>query len=221
MNQDDEEALLTRMRRGHPDSLICSPESDLVIEGYPRSGNTFIHDMISVLTEGGKRLRIAHHTHAVENLELASLYGVPACVLIRRPEDAILSYHIYSGYPIEECARRYEAFYSSAVDLSGPVVVAGFDRIVGDFGAVVEKLNSILERPIPVAVDLDEAAARALARAGQRARRTHGADALRKGGVPSAERDRVKAGLRDQVQDHLRRAPEIDRLFQRVVETGR
>jgi len=220
MNPDRDDDILARMRRGHPESLICNPDTDLVIEGYPRSGNTFMHDMIAVLCEGRRRLKIAHHTHAADNLRLASRYGVPGCVLIREPEDAILSYHIYSANDVEECARRYVAFYESVPALTGPRVVAGFDEVVGDFGPVLAKLNSILARPLPVPADLEAAAAKALKRAAERAEQTHGESAGRKGGVPNPEREKVKEALRGRVRDFLERTQEIDRLYRRVVELG-
>jgi hypothetical protein len=220
MNCEIEEQLLSRMRKAHQDTLICSPDTDLVIEGYPRSGNTFVHDMIMVLTDGGQRLKIAHHTHAAENLALATFYGVPGCVLIRPPEDAILSYHIYSGYDIEECVRRYRAFYAAVDGLTGPTVIAEFAEITGNFGVVIQKLNSILSRPLPAPANLEAAASAALQRAGTRAIKTHGPDVLRKGGVPSPERDKVKAGLRKRVQNYLRAEPGIHRLYREVVASA-
>lgn len=51
---------------------LCTRYTDIVIEGSPRSSNTFTLDILNVLqTEGMPRLKVTHHTHGVENILIA------------------------------------------------------------------------------------------------------------------------------------------------------
>ena len=186
--------------------LVCGPKTDLVIEGYPRSGNTFTVDMLQVLMQGRRpQLRIAHHTHSADNLRMAAHHGVPCAVLVRAPQDAILSFMIYSGRDAAFCTERYLQFYRFVLALRTPWVLLPFELVVKDFNAVVDRLNPLVGGRIPRSADLAADAERARQRLVERTRKT-GFDPL-KAGLQTAEREARKAELRQVVTAHLAADP--------------
>lgn len=185
-----------------PAHLVCGPKTELVIEGYPRSGNTFTMDMLQVLMQGSKpRLRISHHTHSVDNLRMAMHHGVPCAVLIRPPQDAILSFMIYSGRDAVACTERYVKFYEFVRQMTVPWLLLPFETVVSDFNAVVDQLNTLVGGRIPRSADPEADAERARQRLVERADKT-GFDPL-KAGLRTTEREARKAELRQTVLAHL------------------
>lgn len=216
----DTEALRQSLLKGHAPHLVCGPETELVVEGYPRSANTFSVDMIAVLTEleGGRRM--AHHTHSVDQLRLAEALGIPVLVLIRTPAEAILSFRIYSDHPPERCIARYRDFYRAVLSLRAPVAVAGFDEVTGDFNRVLERVNPLLRRPVPLSQDLAADMEKARARELARAERTHGALSTRRIGVPDPAREEIKRQMRAEVAAAVAACPDLARLHAEVLRRG-
>lgn len=69
-------------------SLLVNEDTDIVIEGYPRSANTFAVAAFEIAQ--GKPSKIARHTHAIAQLKRAAALKLPTLVIIREPEQAIL-----------------------------------------------------------------------------------------------------------------------------------
>lgn len=204
----------------HEQKLVCGPDYDLAIEGYPRSANTYCVGMINVLCEaaGQKRPAIGHHTHSVLNLRLAAGYGIPMLVLIRDPADAILSYKIWENVPTEVCLQRHIAFHTELLDLKAPYLLARFDEVVGDFNTVVTRLNTVLKTPLPRSRDLaaDTAEVQARIKARSEAKR-HGTDINLRVASPTPEREKLKAALRSEITRALADNPEPMRLYREVL----
>jgi hypothetical protein len=200
----------------HPPKHVCGPDTDIVIEGYPRSANSFTIRMLHVMQTGPKRrhLRIAHHTHNADNLLLGALAGKAQLVLVRKPEDAILSFMIYSERPVELAASRYLRFYRSVLALPaagkarGRRAVVDFDTVVTDFNAVVTRINAITARSIPLANDLPALVAQVKAEVAEK--EAAKGTSIRKLGSPLAEREVLKDALRAEVAAYLQDHPEIE-----------
>lgn len=119
---------------------LTGPDTDLVIEGYPRSGNTFA--VVAFQTCQPQLLRVAHHHHAPAQVMRAVKLKIPVLVLIRTPADAVTSLLVRRPELTPELAlRSYVRFYRSLLRLTPKLVVARFDELTADFGAVIEKLN--------------------------------------------------------------------------------
>jgi hypothetical protein len=126
-----------RPKRRH---LVVTRKTEIVIEGYPRSGNTFA--VAAFLLAQGRPVKIAHHLHVPAQVILAAKWGIPTIVLIRNPEEAILSRlirnpHISIDFAIEE----YLLFYRSLKGLKDQFVLATFDEVTKDFGSVIKRVN--------------------------------------------------------------------------------
>ncbi|MEO9778519.1 MAG: hypothetical protein ABJH07_23285 [Sedimentitalea sp.] len=204
-------------------NLVCQPRSKLVVEGYPRSANTFSVDMINVICDatGHKRPPMGHHTHSVLNLRLGALQNIPIVVLIRDPAAAILSYKIFSGRPVSFCLDRYVTFYSRTLQLNKPFILGEFEETINDFNAVLTRLNAVLDDPLPLSDDLARDTARAQDQARARAAQRHGDKATERVGVPTEERETLKQEQRAEVEEALAKNPEPMRLYNEVLARGR
>lgn len=114
--------------------------TDVVIEGFERSGNSFAVTAFQLAQS--RPVRIAHHLHAAGQVIVAVRHGVPALVLIRRPEDAIVS--LLARYPhlsIRQAMKGYRRFYEPLLPLRRTCVLARFESVISDFGAVTRRLN--------------------------------------------------------------------------------
>src|SRR5204862_776059 len=98
-----------RHRRRYKDLLI-SDDTELVIEGYPRSGNTFA---VAALQFAQTRvLRIARHTHSPAQVMEAVRRRLPTLVLVRAPRDAAVSLVIREpAVTLERALKRYERYH--------------------------------------------------------------------------------------------------------------
>lgn len=193
---------------------VCNQNTRLVVEGYPRSGNSFTVDMLAVC--GGSRLRreeMAHHTHEIENLLLADACGIPKMILIREPEDAILSYMIFSGRPVAACAERYARFYRCARNLLSNAIIVHFRDAIADFRTVACRLNALGNYGIPQDQDFSlrhqEALALLRGRASDDPER-----AARQVAAPSEKREEMKKAARANVLDYLERNGEARRAYE-------
>jgi len=212
--------LQTRLS-GVSERLACGPDTEIVIEGYPRSGNTFTLDMIRVRQQApramGHEMKIAHHTHRVETLLVGQALGKPLLVLLRWPEDAILSYVIYAGTGIEAAAQRYVDFYSAALRLDPPPVVVCFETVVSDINRVLAAVNAVTGDQVPLSEDIAADTARAYAReAERRAKMLDGQFAMRIA-QPHPDREVLKQRRRAEVTDFLAEKPRIQALYEQVL----
>jgi hypothetical protein len=121
-------------------SLLIAPDTEIVIEGFPRSGNTFA---VAAFQQAQKRqIKIAHHLHAEAQILEGVKRSLPAIVLIREPLAAIRSLKIRQPeLAVEEAFRRYIRFYSITRRVLKHIVVAKFEDVVEDFGTIIERVN--------------------------------------------------------------------------------
>ena len=124
--------------RGH--GVPLSEDTDIVIEGFPRSGNTFAVAAFAVAQRGP--VRIAHHVHAPGHVIEAVRQRLPVLVLIRRPEDAVREFvRIRPALTAAQAARGYVRFYRPLVPHRHRFVVGSFEEVTTDFGAVIRRIN--------------------------------------------------------------------------------
>ena len=126
--------------RRRPGRRFVGPRTDLVIDGFERSGNTFAY--FAFLDANGDRFRIGHHTHSTAQLHWARRLHVPAVVPVREPDACALSAAIrWPERALDDILEDYITFHARVTDLTDHVDVVDFDRITTDFGGVVADLN--------------------------------------------------------------------------------
>lgn len=141
--------LLARMRPGG--GTICGAQTDIVIEGYPRSANTFAVEAFRLLN--GSDVRLAHHLHVPLQIKRAAKMKKPVLLLIRAPEDAVIAQSLCGILSLKEELQLYINFYEGVMPFIDCVELVLFEEVTSDFGNVMVRLNqrfgsSFAARPI-------------------------------------------------------------------------
>ncbi|NQY62948.1 MAG: hypothetical protein HRT38_04330 [Alteromonadaceae bacterium] len=121
-------------------SLVVSRNTDIVIEGFPRSANTFA--IVAFEQAQSSSHVIAHHLHAEAQFLLAIKYKIPAIALIREPVAAVSSLLIRDkSYTATQALQRYIDFYSLIDEISDYVVLADFSKVITNYGEIITECN--------------------------------------------------------------------------------
>lgn len=129
-----------RVREPHNAHHAVRHDTQLVIEGYPRSANTFAEVAFRLAQPGP--VRTADHLHVSAQVARAVAYGIPICVLAREPADAVRSLLIkYPHIRPVDALRGYRRFYKQCLPYTDRLVVATFDQVTNDFGSVTARIN--------------------------------------------------------------------------------
>ena len=120
---------------------VINSRTELVIEGYTRCGTTFAVYALQLSQE--RPVRLAHHWHAPAQLIEAAHRKIPALLVIRRPEDAILSQLVREpNVTIHDALVAYSRFYECLLPYRHSFVVGEFEQVTHEFGPVIRKLNA-------------------------------------------------------------------------------
>lgn len=130
---------LAAVLRRPSNGLHVTANTDCVIEGFPRSANTYA--VVAFRQAGNKHLSIAHHTHSPSNVIAGCRRDLPTIVLIRNPLDAVASASIFTGKKPICLLDQWIWFYSVCWKFRGNFQVAEFNEVVRDFGSVVSRVN--------------------------------------------------------------------------------
>lgn len=130
---------------------IVSEDSDIVIEGFPRSGNSFANRAFAHCNPSA---RIATHVHASAHIVYAAKLDIPTLVTIRNPAECIPSlYALRCGLKkpqpkknheqsnLNSDLKRYITFHKRIVLVKDKILVAPFESISSDYGAVIQGVN--------------------------------------------------------------------------------
>jgi hypothetical protein len=121
--------------------LLVDRTTQLVIEGFPRSGNTFA--VVAFEQAQRESVRIAHHLHMPAQVMRAARWRIPTLVLIRKPTDAVLSLVVRERrISIRQAIKHYVSFYEKVAGYRSAFIVGSFEEVTQDYGAVLERLNA-------------------------------------------------------------------------------
>lgn len=188
-------------------------DTDIVIEGFPRTGNTFAV-VAFLMAQEPDEVRVAHHTHVPATLLAAVRRGLPAVALVREPREACLSFAVrLPSLTLGQALRSYAAFYSPLLPHRGRLVVAPFEQVTADLGPIIRTVNARFGTSF---VELEHTQAnvrRALARIEAADRRSFGDGDLyrRMVAAPDAARRRLKEARAAEYE-----APRLARLRRRA-----
>lgn len=137
---------------GRSRAQTVQPDTEIVIEGFPRSANsTTVHDF---LERQERPVRVAHHLHHAAQLVRAARWEIPAIALIRPPRPAVLSFLALAEearrrgdgpgrrLSIEDAICGWLAFYGTARRYREALLLAPFDWVTADLEGVIEALNA-------------------------------------------------------------------------------
>lgn len=130
-----------RVFRPNTVDYLVNEETDLVIEGFPRSGNTFA--VAAFLLSQASEVKLAHHTHKPANVIQAIRLTIPAIVIIRNPLDAIVSLTIrHPEINPRLGLRSYIRFYRQLYPYRKGFLIAQFEEVINDFGQIIRRVNT-------------------------------------------------------------------------------
>ena len=119
---------------------VVTPGTQLVIEGFPRSANSFARVAFNRAQKG--TVRIATGLHVPAQVIRASRWRIPTLVLIRRPKDAVLSFAIRDPISVDQALRYYLSFYETLEEYRDAYVLGLFEEVTEDFGEVIRRINN-------------------------------------------------------------------------------
>lgn len=193
--------VLSELRYGERIGVV-DKKTEIVIEGFPRSANTFA--VAAFLVAQQRSIRIAHHVHGPAQITLAQKYGIPAIVLIRNPLDAITSLLIRQPYvKVKYAFENYLRFYEALLPVRRDFVIASFEDVIADFGQIIHRVNRVFGVEFHVFQHSDEILDRVYELVEEMDRRDTGLQKVSEVTVarPSVEREKRKAVIREQLLD--------------------
>lgn len=202
-----------------------SRTTEIVIEGYPRSGNTFA--VVAFRLAQGREITMAHHLHAAAQIKRAARLDVPAIMLIRKPSDAVLSLIIRDPHASMRWAlRSYIRFYSAALPYLGKTVIAPFATVTSDLASIIRLVNTRYGTSFKEFVPTEGALDSVRHRVEWMARRDSmmtGWDHRRGVALPSEQRERAKEARRTEYLDDCNMPLRIaaESLYERVMQYSR
>lgn len=147
-------ALYYGIRRisGKLDGLCVNSDTELVIEGYPRSANSStVHGF---LARQPSPVRVAHHKHHAAQILSAVDRGLPTVLLIRDPKEAALSNLALvmeaqhrKGMPeqrqlgFDQVLYSWIVFYRAVEGCVDDLVIAPFEEVTQDLGIMIRDIN--------------------------------------------------------------------------------
>lgn len=147
---------------GQSTHRLTTPETELCIEGAPRSANSFA--VSAFQSSQPAEVSVAHHTHVAANLMQACALGAPAVLLIRSPRATVISCQALAletraeageeypsaPIPLVEYLRSWLAFYRAMRPYTDWCVIALFPQVIEDFGIVIRQVNEQFGRDFGV-----------------------------------------------------------------------
>ena len=129
-----------RYRHGRGDPRVVRPGSELVIDGFQRSANTFA--VVAFELAQPRPVVVAHHVHAAAQIHEAVKLHLPTILLIRTPEACTLSNLIRKPHLTPKLIlTSWIRFYESLLPIRDRVVLGGFEAVTAEYGTVIRQVN--------------------------------------------------------------------------------
>ena len=122
------------------DNRIVTNKTHLVIEGYPRSANTYCYSIFKTLDTN---LNIASHIHLPVNINLGLNKKIPCIAIIRDPIDCITSYMIRENIEILHAINYYLFFHNNLDVNNNKLLIVKFSTIISNYEKVINKYNHL------------------------------------------------------------------------------
>lgn len=200
-------------------SRALNPKTDLVIDAFPRSGNSFA--TVAFQSAQEKNVAVAHHFHAAASILYAVKRSIPVLTFIRNPDDACVSFALFRRTAdLRSVFQEYLTFYELIFPVRNKLVVAQFETVIRDFGIVVQKLNDVYGTDFTPFLHTPENAASVEAILARRTTRKFGADGLAEGHgeTPNPAKNALKAEVAmmlhdESVQEVRQKAQAVYKIF--------
>lgn len=154
------------LRRKHRGVRIkyFSKRTTLYIDGFPRSGNTYLVHLCRNIFPNQE---IVHHLHAIAPLKLSLSKNIPSIILFRNPFDAISSRYlkelamkdknfegVINDAKLKQYIQQYISYNKFLVNNIDRIILVNFTTLINEPLIVLSKISDILK--ISKSVDIND-----------------------------------------------------------------
>ena len=198
-------------------------DSKIVIDGYPRSANTFAYHAFRWAQEQRKgeaeSMHIGHHVHQPAHILRAVEFEIPVVLLIRNPIETVLSYVVRHSewLTVKYALRSYVNFYKSVLPVKDQVVIGVFAEVTQKFGHTIRRVNEKWGEKFHIfnhTVENEKIIFRRIE--GVNARQHEGNE--RKISRPSAYKEELKEKYRSELSQYEQRLEEAQSVYNQVIK---
>lgn len=146
----DDPAFLPIVLRATPTGTArrLGPTTRLVIEGFPRSGNTFAY--FAVKHAGGPDYPLSSHVHTPSAVRAAVALHIPTVVVVRPPLATITSLLIAAPHvPFHRAIGEWIHHHEQIWPYRDGYVIATFADVTADMGVVIDRVNERFATDVP------------------------------------------------------------------------
>ncbi|MFL5736885.1 MAG: hypothetical protein ACJ76P_06070 [Actinomycetota bacterium] len=195
---------LSRLR-GH--GQLVDENADLVVEAFVRSSLSYAVAAFRLAQEP-EPVNVAHHTHSPSALIDGIRHRKPTLLIVRPPEDAVLSYVVKTAdVSVRAALQGYIRFHRPLLPYGGDLAVARFEEVTTDFGIVIRRVNVRFGTAFKEYVRTEENEARIRGEIDADWKSRARTEEERERGVPrpSAQRDQLKVQMAARLHDRSHR----------------
>jgi hypothetical protein len=128
------------LNEGEDRSRLVEADTEIVFDGFPRSGNSFSANAFYWAQE--REVKIAWGVHSPSQIIGGVRGGKPVCVLIRQPEEAINALlRQVPHFIAKDLLCAYRIYYESLLPHHEGFIIGVFDEVIRDFGRVIDRIN--------------------------------------------------------------------------------
>ena len=144
--------ILLNVVKGKSTTRFVTRQTNITVEGFPRSSNSYLSRVVRYCS--ATDLIMATHIHSSANILRSLQLGKPTVVLIRHPEDAILSL-MSLGLELDQKANRkpreidfkadfekYTAFYAPLLKKKSKLILFDFTEVTTDIKKVIATISA-------------------------------------------------------------------------------
>ncbi len=196
---------------------VVTPDTQLVVEGFPRSANTFAR--VAFSKAQNEKVRIAHGLHVPAQVIRAARWQIPTLVLIRKPRDAVLSFVVRDPISIDQALRYYLSFYETVEKYRDAYILGLFEEVTEDYGEVIRRINDKFGTTFSVFHHNERNVDKVFARIERNSRRRYGETRWEtKVSRPSAVKEEIKheLGFKLQSPKRQRLIAEAEAIYDRL-----
>lgn len=190
-----------RLFRPDTNDRMVSNDTEVVIEGFPRCGNTFA--VAAFIIAQNRPVRIAHYTYKIAQVAVAARKEIPTLIVIRHPADATISLVIrYPFLSLSQVLKQYLRYYKGIGKYRHSFVMSNFHDVIRNYGDEICKLNEKFGTdfyPFEHNIEKTEQSFRLIE---EMHRKITGKGRVIETAIarPSAHRDQLKMRLREELQ---------------------
>ncbi len=119
--------------------MAVREETDICIEGFPRSANSYAVVAFKLDNPG---IKPGHHLHVPAQIIRACALKKPVVTVIREPREAVASFLVFqSSSNAGLYLKLYTDFYKALLPYREQIVTADFKTVTTDFNTVIERVN--------------------------------------------------------------------------------